>query len=91
MSFEQIESFIAVAEEGAFVRAAARLYVTQPPLTRRIQQLEGELGVALFERHARGVRLTSAGLRFFPHAVAVIQAARAATAAARAAPPTDAT
>lgn len=80
MSFEQIESFIVVAEEGAIVRAALRLHVTQPPLTRRIQQLEDELGVALFERHARGVRLTAAGRRFLPRAVAVMQAVGAARA-----------
>lgn len=84
MSFEQLEGFIAVAEEGAVVHAARRLHLTQPPLTRRIQSLEDELGVALFWRAARGMRLTPAGERLLPRArqiVAAVAEARAATVA----------
>lgn len=56
-----LSSFLEVAETGAISRAAERLFVTQPALSRRLQQLEGELGVTLFERTPRGVALTEEG------------------------------
>lgn len=56
--------FIAAAEEANFQRAADRLNIAQSALSRRIQSLEAELGVPLFERRARGVRLTAAGLAY---------------------------
>ena len=57
----QLESFLAVAEAGSFTRAASRLSIAQPSLSHSIGALEKELGVTLFERHGRGVRLTAAG------------------------------
>lgn len=80
MSLVQLESFVAVAEEGHLGRAATRLHVTQPPLTRRIKALEGELGAPLFERTPRGMRLLPTGERLLPHAreiLARVELARA--------------
>jgi DNA-binding transcriptional LysR family regulator len=68
VSLVQLESFVAVAEEGHVGRAAKRLHVTQPPLTRRIRSLEDDLGVALFERTPRGMRLSTHGERLLDRA-----------------------
>jgi DNA-binding transcriptional LysR family regulator len=61
MDFRHIRAFIAVADALSVTKAAARLHITQPPLTRHIHQLERELGVTLFVRHRHGVTLTPAG------------------------------
>jgi len=56
-----LESFVAVADEGSFSRAAERLFVTQPAVSKRISGLEEDLGVALFDRLGRQLSLTEAG------------------------------
>jgi len=68
VSFEQLETFVAIAEEGAVRRAARRLHISQPPLTRQLHALEDELGVSLFRRTARGMELLPAGERFLGRA-----------------------
>src|SRR4051812_18886930 len=77
--------FITVAEELHFGRAAARLHMTQPPLTQAIAQLERVLGVRLFDRTKRSVRLTAAGESMVPQAQELLARARALPAHARAA------
>lgn len=67
-TFDQLAGFIAVAEELHFGRAAERLNMTQPPLSRQIQKLEKTVGAELLERDNRKVRLTAAGRAFLEEA-----------------------
>jgi LysR family transcriptional regulator, benzoate and cis,cis-muconate-responsive activator of ben and cat genes len=68
----QLECFIAVAEELNINRAAVRLHMTQPPLTRRIQRLEHDVGVELFRRTPAGMDLTEAGQILLEHAYRIV-------------------
>lgn len=68
MELRHLRYFVAVAEERNFTRAAARLHIAQPPLSRQMQQLEETLGVALIEKGSRPLRLTEAGEFFLAHA-----------------------
>jgi DNA-binding transcriptional LysR family regulator len=81
--FSQLRCFVAVAEELHFHRAAARLHMTQPPLSRQIQLLEQKLGVVLLLRGSRAVRLTPAGEAFLRDARRMLQIAESAALHAR--------
>ena len=84
MELRHLRYFIAVAEEGSFVTAAQRrLNTSQPSLSRQIRDLEGEVGVTLLERQARGVALTPAGRVFLDHARLALLQVEAATDGAR--------
>jgi DNA-binding transcriptional LysR family regulator len=86
VSLAQIRYFVAVAEEGNVGRAARRLHLSQPPLSRQIQSLEQELGARLFERTSRGVRLLPEGALFLAHARRILGEVEAAVAAVRRSP-----
>jgi len=79
----QLRCFTALAAELNFRRAAERLHMTQPPLSRQIQLLEHQLGVALFNRSTRTVVLTAAGRAFFVEAQALLEQAHRAAQTAR--------
>jgi DNA-binding transcriptional LysR family regulator len=84
MELRHLRYFVAVAELLNFTKAAAKLRVAQPALSRQIHDLEEELGVPLLERNSRSVRLTSAGKAFVKDAQAVLQSADGAVQTARA-------
>jgi len=71
MDFRHIKAFIAVADALSVTKAAERLHISQPPLSRHIHQLEEELGLTLFLRHRQGVTLTEDGRRLLEKARAL--------------------
>lgn len=75
LELRRLHAFVAIAEAGHITRAAERLGMQQPPLTRLLQGLEAELGVTLFERLPRGVRPTTAGLALLAEAREVLERA----------------
>ncbi len=72
MELRHLRYFVAVAEERNFTRAAQRLHMAQPPLSRQIQQLEETLEVQLFQRDSRPLKLTETGKFFYAHAVQLL-------------------
>ncbi len=83
MELRHLHSFIAVAEELNFTKAARRLQIAQPPVSRHIRDLESELGVKLFERNSSRVFLTDAGRGFLNETRVVLQHISQAVEAAR--------
>ena len=88
MSLAQIEYFVAVAEEGHVGRAAQKLRVAQPAVSRQIRKLEDELRAALFRRTPRGMRLSEPGIVFLGHAREILDRVRTARDAVRPTAPT---
>jgi len=72
MDFRHLRYFVAVAQERNFSRAAERLNIAQPPLSRQIRQLEEEIGTDLFDRSSRPLRLTETGRLLYQHALQAI-------------------
>ena len=79
MELSQLEAFLEAVERGSFRRVAEALLLSQPSVSARIQRLEDELGVSLFHRMARGVRLTDMGRTFLPFAQRSMESLRRGT------------
>jgi DNA-binding transcriptional LysR family regulator len=75
MELRLLRYFVAVAEERHFGRAAARLHMTQPPLSRAVKQLEADLGAVLLHRSSAGVTLTAAGTLLYDEARTLLEQA----------------
>ena len=83
MELRHLRYVVAVAEELSFTKAAQRLRVAQPALSRQIRQLEEEIGVTLFERNRRSVAMTDAGRAFLEEARFVLERSERAVRTAR--------
>lgn len=73
MKLSNLKYFVEVATEGSFTQASEKLYISQPTLSRRIQELENELGVKLFIRNSQGLDLTNSGEQFLEEASEVLK------------------
>lgn len=82
MDYQTLRAFVTVAREGNLTRAAERLFVSQPALSLQLKKLQESLGVTLFERRPRGMRLTEAGQKLLPAAERALAAAAEFRAAA---------
>jgi DNA-binding transcriptional LysR family regulator len=71
-TLRQLQYFVAVAEQGTVSRAAQNLSISQSAVTEAIKELEGDLGVELFERHPRGLNITHKGHQFLRHATKIL-------------------
>jgi LysR family transcriptional regulator, benzoate and cis,cis-muconate-responsive activator of ben and cat genes len=87
MDVRQLESFVEVAQQGTLTRAAARLRISQPALTRQMHRLERDVGVPLFQRTPVGMSVTAAGAALLPHAKSILGMVGAARDVARTAAP----
>jgi DNA-binding transcriptional LysR family regulator len=76
LDVRQLRQLLAIAAEGSFARAARSLYISQPALSRSIQEIERKIGFRLFDRGREGAHPTDAGQMVLYHAEAVIAAAR---------------
>ena len=73
MTPRQLKYFVEIARTGSITTAAATLHIAQPALSHHIAAMEQELGVALLQRHARGVRLTAEGQRLWERAASILR------------------
>ncbi|MEG2266954.1 MAG: LysR family transcriptional regulator, partial [Acinetobacter sp.] len=83
MELRHLRYFVTVVEEQSITKAAEKLCMAQPPLSRQIQKLEEELGILLFERGSRPARTTEAGQFFYQHAVQILTHTAQATSMAK--------
>src|SRR5258708_31922684 len=83
MELRHLRYFVAVGEEQHYGRAAERLRIAQPALSRQIQDLEEEIGVKLFDRLPRGVKISAAGVSFLGDARPILHQVNEATMRAR--------
>ena len=78
MELRQLSYFTTIVNEGNISQAAKKLNISQPPLSHQMKLLEAELGVTLFERGSRRIRLTPAGKTFYDRALAILDLSQAA-------------
>src|SRR5690554_4068758 len=72
MELRHLKYFVAVVEEQSYTKAAERLFISQPPLSRQMKNLEAKLGVQLFEHGSRPIKTTEVGRFFYQHAVKLL-------------------